>query len=186
MLIIQGRTIQLRPAIESDRKKIYEWLAHSDLTPSMMGPPDYPDGPVPTWDEFSSDYHLDFFNDSGNGHGRNFIILSGDEAVGTVGYDCTDMKEKRTFLDIWLAEERYCRKGYGSDALKTLCRYLFHTYGIVSFIISPSERNKRAIAAYEKAGFVRLQLDPEEQLEKFGRGEYRDNIIMEKRMEEPA
>lgn len=183
-VIIQGRIIQLRPATESDRKNIYNWLAHSDLTPSMMGPPDYPDGPIPSWEEFSNDYQIDFFNDSGNGHGRNYIILADGEEVGTVGYDCTDMKEKKTFLDVWLAGEAFCGKGYGSDALNTLSDYLSQSYGIVSFLISPSERNKRAIAAYEKAGFNRLQMSPEEQEEKFGPGEYKDNIIMEKRLGE--
>ncbi|MBI4744846.1 MAG: hypothetical protein HY776_08560 [Actinobacteria bacterium] len=84
---ISGNNIKLRPAKLSDRKKIYLWLAKSDLTPSMMGLPTYPDNPVPTWEEFCKDYNKSFFNAYGNRKGRHFVILAEDFGVGTIGFD---------------------------------------------------------------------------------------------------
>jgi len=59
-MTIAGSRIKLRPARLSERRMIYTWLAKSDLTPSLMGPPDYPDSRVPTLKEFSQDYQQVF------------------------------------------------------------------------------------------------------------------------------
>ena len=172
-------TIGLKPAQESDRKKIYSWLTRSNLTSSMMGPPHYPDQSIPSWDEFCEDYTLSFFNTSGDGRGRNYIIAINNEDIGTIGYDLLDKNKNRVLLDIWMKAEKYCGHGYGSDALDTLCKYIHKTYGVSNFIISPSARNKRAIAAYKKAGFEYVRtIDKEEQEKEFGKSEFYDNIIM--------
>ena len=176
---IYGDTIELRPAQESDRKKIYKWLTQSNLTPSMMGPPEYSDHPIPSWEEFCEDYTLSFFNTSGDGKGRNYIIVVNNEEIGTIGYDLLDKNKNRAVLDIWMSDEKYCGHGYGSNALDTLCKYIHKTYGITNFIISPSARNKRAIAAYKKAGFKYVRIiNKEEQEKEFGKSEFDDNIIM--------
>ena len=178
---IFGDKVELRPARESDRRKIYDWLTQSDLTSSIMGPPNYPDHPIPSWDEFCKDYTLSFFSSSGDGRGRNFIILANSEEAGTIGYDLLDKKKNRVLLDIWMRAEKYCGHGYGSDALKTLSSYINKIFGITSIIISPSARNKRAIAAYRKAGFKYVStINKAEQEKEFGVSEFDDNIIMKK------
>ena len=180
---IKGNKIELKPAQESDRNKIYAWLTQSDLTSSMMGPPNYPDHPIPSWKEFCDGYSASFFNASGDGKGKNYIITIDNEKVGTIGYDLLDRKNNQVVLDIWMRSEKYCRHGYGSDALNALCTYIHENYGITNFIISPSARNKRAIAAYKKAGFKYVKiLSKEEQKKEFGLVECDDNILMIKRL----
>lgn len=184
--MISGARTRLRPARMTERKKVYLWMAHSDVTPSMMGPPDYPDHPVPRWEEFCRDYTEDFFQASGDGKGRNFIIVADGVEVGTVGYDLCDREKSIAVLDIWLRAEKYCGQGYGTDALNALCRHLSEEYGIRRLFISPSSRNRRAVAAYAKAGFRRMFMSEQELQEEFGRGvsilDYRDNIVMKKVM----
>ena len=92
---IKGNKIELIPAQAADREKIYHWLCKSDLTSSIMGYPNYPEYPIPTFGEFCNEYPLSFFNSSGDVIGRVFIILAGQEEVGTVGYDLLDMKKDR-------------------------------------------------------------------------------------------
>ena len=180
---ISGEKVELKPAQESDRRTIYEWLSQSDLTSSMMGPPVYPDHPVPSWDEFCEDYTPSFFNSSGDGKGRNFIIIANGEEVGTIGYDLLDKKKNSVFLDIWMRAEKFCGHGYGSDALKTLSVYINKTYGINNIKISPSARNKRAVASYRKAGFEYVSMmNKAQQIKEFGVSECDDNIIMIKRL----
>lgn len=182
-MIINGNRIVLRPANEADRKKIYVWLTHSDLTSSMMGPPNFPDHPTPSWEDFCYDYSPSFFNTSGDGNGRVFIITADKKKVGTIGYDLLDKGKNKVVLDIWMKSEEYCGQGYGSDALVTLCNQIHQYYGITNLIISPSGRNKRGIAAYKKAGFEYVKtLDKKEQENEFGLSEYDDNVLMIKNL----
>ena len=182
-MIIKGIIVTLRPAIIQDRKKIFKWLTQSDITSSMMGPPDYSDNPIPTWSEFKNDYKETFFNDSGNGKGRNYIIIANETEVGTIGYDGVNRQESIAELDIWMKENQYCGRGYGTDALNALTTYLFKEYGIANFIIRPSVRNTRAIRAYCKAGFMIILLSREELIKQFGRGDYTDTVTLIKKMD---
>lgn len=182
--MISGIRIKLRRARINDRKRIYLWMVGSDVTQSMMGPPHYPDHPILTWEQFCQDYTESFFKPSGDGKGRNFIIVADGEDVGTAGYDLFDQEKSRTVLDIWLRGEKYCGLGYGTDALNTLCRHLHDKYGIRNFFISPSSRNKRAVAAYLKSGFRQVAMNKQELEDEFGKDinilDYSDNIIMKK------
>jgi RimJ/RimL family protein N-acetyltransferase len=177
-MIIKGSIITLRPAIISDREKIFKWLTKSDVTSSMMGPPNYSGHPIPTWDGFKNDYKETFFNDSGDGKGRNFIIIANGTEIGTIGYSRVNRQKNIAELDIWFKESQYCGRGYGTDAINALTTHLFKEYGIANFIIRPSER----IRAYYKAGFKKMNLSREEQIKQFGRGDYTDTITLIKGM----
>lgn len=180
---IAGTKVVLRPAEAVDREKTYRWLTQSDLTSSMMGGSDFSDHPVPSWEEYCGDYTLEFFTSVGDGKGRVYIILANEEEVGTVSYDLLDMAYNRVVLDIWLRSEADCGQGYGSEALAVLCTHIHRQFGITRFIISPSARNKRAVAAYHKAGFViEKTLNKTEQIEQFGLAEYDDNLLMIKQL----
>ncbi len=178
----QGPTLPLRPAVVSDRRQVYEWLAKSDVTPSMMGPPDYPDLSIPTWEEFCADYLPHYFDDSAPYSGRCFIIVVDHQDVGVVCYNAIDEQRRLTELDIWLRAEVYCGKGYGSDALRYLCVHLQEAFGVDEFILRPSKRNQRAIAAYRRAGFELLPLTPAEQRVTFGEGDCEDSVVLLKRL----
>ena len=82
-----------------------------------MGPPDYPDSRIPTLKKFCRDYRVSFFGPIGDKTGRNYIIIANSVPVGTVGYDLFDDRKRRVVLDIWMRAEKYCAKGYGTDAL---------------------------------------------------------------------
>lgn len=78
--------------------------------------------------------------------------------------------------------ERNCGKGYGPDALQTLCEYLFQMCSIIEFVVRPSARNSRAIRAYRKAGFQHVKLSSEQQEAEYGPGDYYDSIVLAKHM----
>jgi RimJ/RimL family protein N-acetyltransferase len=122
--MMRGSLVTLRPAREQDRRAIYQWLAESDLTPSMLG--HFPDAPVPSWDQFC----VDFFEGTSQEVGRSFIIEVDGDAVGHVGYDGMDLARSIAELDIWLRSSEVCGRGYGSDALVTLTRALCETFGV--------------------------------------------------------
>ncbi|GAI86358.1 unnamed protein product [marine sediment metagenome] len=180
--MIKGKQVTLRPAIEQDKYEIFKWLAESDVTVSMMGPPKFPDNLVPTWEEFCADYKQYYFDDSAPELGRCFVIMVNDIPVGQVNYNDIHQNKHRTELDIWMSCEMNCGKGYGPDAIQALCEYLFQTYGVIEFVIRPSERNPRAVHAYKKAGFRRIDISHEELIIEYGPGDTHDTVLLIKQM----
>lgn len=139
--------IQLRRAIKQDRQKIYRWLAQSDATAEMMGPPNFPDHPVPSYVEFCADYDDTAFQGA-DSEFQIFVISVDGEEVGVTQFW---IKQGCAELDIWIARRRFWGIGVGSHVLRQLATILkgeVHT-----LVIRPSSRNQRAIAAYKKAGF---------------------------------
>lgn len=179
-MILKGNKVLLQEAEERDRRRIYEWLAHSDLTPSMMGPPSYPDHPIPSWEEFCEDYQSHYFDRSDPTKGRCFMILVENDKIGVVCYNTIDSSNGRTEVDIWLRAENDCGKGHGSDALLTLGHYLHIYFGIAQLVVSPSARNRRAIIAYKKAGFIQVPRESYGLYLKAEEMEYKDNVVLVK------
>ena len=150
---LQGESVTLRPATMNDRLSVYQWLTQSDLTPLIMGPPTFYDNPIPTWEEFTDDYKDYFFDGSAPYRGRCFIIEYNNLPIGQINYNDIDLNDHFTELDIWLNAKKNTSKGYGTDALMTLCEYLHENMDCHKFFIAPSKRNIWAVKAYLKAGF---------------------------------
>lgn len=190
--MIKGDKINLIPATLDDRRKIYEWCFQSETTKCHSGPPDYPNNPIPTYEEFcSSDdggYTEYYFTGVKPKDGRGFLIVNGKEAVGFISYCSFHLKSGISELDMWIKDEANCGKGFGTDALVSLGNYLNEEMGIRELIIAPSERNTRAVRAYGKAGFVKTdkamsEFLADEYISVFGEGDYGtgDTAILVKR-----
>ncbi len=175
-MIVSGSTnsILLKPTSINDKKRIFEWLAHSSLTSEMLGEPKFPDNPAPTWEEFDADYLDYFFDNSQPQKGRCFIIVSNDMEVGQINYNPINKRTKATELDIWLSDKKHTGKGIGTAAIKLLCSYLFEHMGCKKIVIQPSARNENAIKAYKKVGFMEQTKIP-----KNFRFDYYDSVYLE-------
>lgn len=66
-----------------------------------------------------------------------------------------DQPEGTWGMDIFIGEEDSLGKGYGSESLKLFVIKIFEEHGAKKIIIDPDPENKRAIRAYEKAGFAK-------------------------------
>lgn len=148
------RSFLLRPAAADDRRRVYEWLTASDATPAMMGPPQFPDHPIPTWEEFCIDYAERFFRPEGDGFGRLFAIRAEQREIGCISYDGLDNWRGIAELDLWIGSSSDWDQGWGSMAVRELSSRLLRHPAVESLIMRPSRRNSRAIAAYRKAGFA--------------------------------
>lgn len=177
--MIRCTTVTLRPATVDDRRDIYRWLVDSDVTPSMIGPPEFPEIAAPSWEEYSADYALHFFDGSRPERGRSFIIEVDGEAVGHVSYDGLAPDRPIAELDIWMRSLACCGHGYGADALMALMHHLHAQVAVELFIIRPSQRNPQAIRACTKAGFRPSPLTPAELLLRDGPGEFVDTVTLE-------
>lgn len=151
---ISSGEISLIPAAIEDREMVYQWMTGSNITSFL-----FDDGSIPTWEEFLEDYVEFYFDGSAPEKGRGFIINHKSIPAGFISYASFHLTENKAELDIWVKSEESCGKGIGSSAIKILCDYLSSTLHINEFIILPSIKNARAIRAYEKAGFVRVDMN---------------------------
>lgn len=158
-MLIRGQKVSLRRAQPNDAVRAYEWLALSDLTPTMLGAPLYSDLPVPSPAAFESHYPSYLFERGNPYDGRALIISSGAENIGVLIYGAVQLLAGAVELEMWLAEKRFCSSGLGSEALRLACAWLQDELGVDNFALRPSRRNVRALRAFRRAGF-RSVTDP--------------------------
>ena len=148
--------MELRRASLEERRKTYEWSLNIVSEDKCSG---WPEGPKQSYAEFSADFEDFFYMENGRRKGGVMIIEEAGEEIGCVCYTCFHLKKGAAELDIWLRDVKYCNHGYGAQAIALMIEYLKNELGVSRFIIRPKAENKRAIRAYEKAGF-RLSDDP--------------------------
>jgi RimJ/RimL family protein N-acetyltransferase len=171
----EPKILTLRPATLQDKGKIFNWLTNSNLTGEMLGPPNFPEIPIPTWKEFDNDYLDHYFDGSQPFKGQCFIIIYDGQEIGQINYNEIDTASKSTELDIWLADREFTGKGHGTEAIKLLCNYLDKHLECKTFYIAPSRRNPNAIKSYKKAGFVETDIIPD-----YFTPDYDDTVVMMK------
>jgi RimJ/RimL family protein N-acetyltransferase len=76
-----------------------------------------------------------------------------NEPVGVCALESIEARSRVASVGIWLAEAHWNR-GYGTDAMRTLCRFGFRQMNLQRIGLIVYENNPRAKRAYEKVGFV--------------------------------
>ncbi len=85
----------------------------------------------------------------------HFMIrtLAEDKLIGICSLDVAWSNQSATFW-IGIGEPDYRGKGYGSDAVRLLVNYAFRELNLYRVALDVFSYNTRAIATYEKLGFV--------------------------------
>ena len=142
--------VTLRHALLDEREKSYEWYLNIGAQDSEGV---FIHGEVYSWTAYKSDFEDFYFEKAGQNKGSVMIIENDGEDIGCGCYTCFHLKPRTAELDIWLKDETVTGKGFGTQALKALVKYLHEEKGITHFIIRPNKKNARAIQAYRKTGF---------------------------------
>jgi RimJ/RimL family protein N-acetyltransferase len=105
---------------------------------------------------------------AGNGIDYPFVILLDDKPIGHIQFwdvyarDKIEPHENDYFtgesegtygVDLFIGEEDYLGKGYGTQTLIEFIKLLFDKYHAKKIVIDPDADNIQAIRCYEKAGF---------------------------------
>jgi aminoglycoside 6'-N-acetyltransferase len=138
--------VSLRPIVDSDLENLWRWQ-HEPEVVQWWG--------VPTEDR--EEFRKENFEPDVAPTWR-FIIEWQDRPVGMLQYyhDYPDTEDSWSAgIDIYIGEPDARDRGVGSEAVRTMLRYLFEVKRVHRVIIDPQTTNARAIRAYEKAGFRR-------------------------------
>jgi RimJ/RimL family protein N-acetyltransferase len=74
------------------------------------------------------------------------------ELIGVCSLEDVNPAARTAALGIWIAAP-YWDKGYGTDAVRTLCRFGFQEMNLQRVGLSVFDVNPRGVRAYEKVGF---------------------------------
>jgi RimJ/RimL family protein N-acetyltransferase len=158
MIVAKGSKVALRYAEAADRERAYEWYARSDLTPSFLGPPLYPDYPVPGFETFCDRYQPFCFDGTRPFEGRALVIQAEATDIGFLSHGPIGLLHDVVELDLWFAARALCGKGRGADAIGLACAWMQEAFGIDRFLMRPSRRNVHALRAIRRAGFRETDL----------------------------
>ena len=95
--------------------------------------------------------------------------------LGGCGVNAIDWKNSRVTIGIAIVNKEYLGKGYGTDALRVLIRFIFNEMNIHKINLYVYAFNERAIKSYKKCGFV---VEGTKRQEIFKNGTYHDEIHM--------
>lgn len=99
----------------------------------------------------------------------------GWEMVGNCGFFELDWRNRNAELGVVIGDKSYWNRGYGTDVMRLLLRHGFATLNLHRIYLRVFEDNRRAIRAYEKAGFVH---EGRQRQAEFRDGRYLDVLMM--------
>ncbi|WP_032121499.1 GNAT family N-acetyltransferase [Clostridium amazonitimonense] len=107
----------------------------------------------------------------------NFAIetIEREIYIGGCGINNIDWKNSVVEVGIFIGDKNYWGKGYGSDAMKVLIKFIFDQMNINKIKLKVYSFNKRAIKCYEKCGFINEGVLRQEI---YKDGKYHDEMIM--------
>jgi aminoglycoside 6'-N-acetyltransferase len=158
---LEGERVVLRPLEEADLRRVAEIQAQPSVS-ARWGAPDEAD--------------LRAKQDGSEGVVAYAIELDG-ELLGLIEYhEEEDPMYRHAGIDIFLSEHVH-GEGLGTDAVRTLARYLVNERGHHRLTIDPAADNLPAIRAYEKVGFRPVGVM--RQYERLPGGEWHDGLLMD-------
>ena len=151
---LESERIILRPIDKSDTPNILRWRNSSFVMSHFIMRTPLTEKMHEGWlqNKVKTGSVIQFIiNDKGNG-----------EDIGSVYFRDIDYELKTAEFGIFLGEERYAGRGYGSEATKLSLDYITKVKDLRTVSLRLLKDNERAHKAYEKCGF-RL-LDKEERV----------------------
>ena len=149
--MIQGRLITLREKHLDDAYQDYQWRIDEELATL--------DATTPL--RMSYDNYLRLIEDELRRPvpwSRRFAIDTHDgKLIGNCMYYDIDTIRKQTEIGILIGDREYWNKGYGTDAVDTICRYIFESTDFKKIYLHTLIWNTRAQKSFGKSGFENVR-----------------------------
>lgn len=93
--------------------------------------------------------------EAARGTSRKYMIATkSGRRVGIIDYYDLDWVARSAWTSVLIGDQEYWGGGYGTDAMRTLLRYLFRQLGLHRVSLNVHESNARAQKSYAKNGFT--------------------------------
>lgn len=95
--------------------------------------------------------------------------------IGGCGLNAVDWKNRTCVVGIFIGDKDYWGKGYGTDAMSVLVKFIFNEMNLNRIQLNVYGFNERAIKSYEKCGFKKEGVLKQAM---YKAGKYHDEIVM--------
>jgi RimJ/RimL family protein N-acetyltransferase len=145
---LRGEQVYLRPAERSDIDAFVRWFSDGETTRYLAARAPFSKAMEEKWfegmleEQGKKNYHF------------VICLLADDRPIGTAGLHQVNYEDGHATFGISIGEKAEWSKGYGTDALRTICDFGFGQLRLERIELDVYEPNTRAQRSYEKAGFV--------------------------------
>ena len=161
----QGELVRLRALEEQDLLRLNEMLWDPDVSQFLsMTWPEPLAGTKAWWEGVRRSPSTAAFA---------IDTLAGD-LIGVCSLEDVNPRARSAGLGIWIGKP-YWDRGYGTDAVRTLCRFGFREMNLQRIGLAVFETNPRGVRAYERVGFKE---EGRRRRAHFADGRYIDVIMM--------
>ncbi|WP_432205619.1 GNAT family N-acetyltransferase (plasmid) [Cetobacterium somerae] len=167
--MFKGKKIRLRAYKSNEVERVLELIEEDGLRDTLSVTAIFPQS-------YEAQKNFMDKNSISNGELFNFAIesLETKEYVGGCGINNLDRKNSVATVGIWIGK-KYQNKGFGSDALRVLCKFIFDEMNVHKVKLHYFEFNKNAKICYESVGFKEEGINRKEL---FRYGKYYDTLNM--------
>ena len=146
-MIIRGEKIILKPITKEHTPLIVRWRNNLNVRKNFI-----------YQEIFTEEGHNNWLtNKVETGEVVQYIIyiIENEMPIGSVYLRDIDKKNERAEFGIFIGEDVQRGKGYGTEAVKLMCKYGFDNLNLHKLMLRVFAFNEAAIRAYERAGFER-------------------------------
>jgi RimJ/RimL family protein N-acetyltransferase len=139
---LEGRLVRLRPIEEADLSRVNELFWEPEVTEQLLV----------VWPEPVSGTRQWWERRRAAGEPYLAIETLAGEFVGVCDLGRVEGRARTAIMGIWIGKA-FWDKGFGTDAVRVLCRFAFSEMNLQRIELGVLENNARGKQAYEKVGF---------------------------------
>lgn len=144
--MLTGKLVRLRAVEPTDYELLWRWSNTSEIMQYWARP-----GNTESLAEVAERERAQ----AARSNSRKYIVETPEgQPIGQIDYYDLDWQSRSAWISIMIAEKEFWDGGYGTDAMRTLLRYLFRQLGLHRITLTVLESNIRAQRSYLKSGFV--------------------------------
>lgn len=171
MARIYGERIMLREYKSEDLESIRKWCNNPNITKNLSDIFLYPHSLQ------QSENFLNMMIKGENPHSKGFVIAKKEDEdyIGQIDILNIDWKNRTCLLGIVIGDSHNQGKGYGTEAIKLLQKFVFEELNLNKLELEVHDFNLQALNCYKNCGFI----EEGRKREKFySNGKYSDQIFM--------
>ena len=143
----EGKLIRLRAREPEDEPRYYRWLNDPEVTEYLLLR--YPVSHV-----FERQWLEDDGGPTYEKAGFAIETLTDGQHIGSITLRGAAPELRMAVLGIFVGEKSFWDGGYGTDAMRTVCRFGFDMMNLHRIELDVYAENLRAVRVYENVGFV--------------------------------
>lgn len=164
----EGDLVRLRAREPEDEDAVYRWMSDPDVV--LFNIVRYPRSRAAVRERIAAGAEISY------NHARFAVVTKADNTlIGDIAIHVEEPESRCGWIAMTIGDPQYRSSGYGTDSLRTLCRFGFEMMNLNRIELEVLGENERAIRAYKRVGF---QVEGCRRRAVYTHGRYIDLVVM--------